>query len=208
MIAISSAEGTLFKYKYEKKQDLINHLKGNRALSQGYDNTKLAQFGTGSGGYFGFPGYDLGQIFAFKQTIPVPYPVPISNPIPIPHPVPFPITKTIPVTVDRPYAVPIPAYHFAKAFNGGGDYGLSAYEAALANYASLHQQNHYANHYQNHHNHHGPHSHSPATYEPDCHPYCDINLPQGSSPVPLTMKVKELMPKQEKEEETATEAKN
>lgn len=189
LTVLSVGSATLFKYKYEKKQELLDHLKGKRALSHGYDYSNLGQFT--NGGYFGFTDYEA----LFKHAFPLPYPVAKAVPIqiatiPYPHPVPVPITKTITIPV------PFPQHLLGKSL---GDYGLSsAYDAAYANYAAISQQHqqyqqqvHNGQHHQHYPYHH--HHHSAPVYEQDCHPYCDINLPQGSSPVPLTARSEKKM---------------
>lgn len=203
---ISSTNATLFKYKIDKKQELLDHLKKKqRSLSHtGYDDHQHQI--PANGGYFGFStGYE--NLFgshspyaAFKHAYPVAYHVPKL--VPIPHPVP--------VTVERPVAIPVPIH-----------FGHSAYDTALANYAVItqHQQNqhhinnghyqlsggygqyngHYNQQQQQHQGHYGG-GYGAAVYEQDCHPYCDINLPQGSSPVPLISKEKRMKKKENKQE--------
>lgn len=176
MNSLSSCDATLFKYKYEKKQELLDHFKGKRGLDhQGYGN---------GAAYFGFTGYEnlFSNPYAFKHAIPVAYPV--HKLVPIPHP--------IPVHVERPIPIPVP-YHLGKAL---GEYSSSAYEDALANYVSITQDQHYQP--QTQYNPYTQRQMAAPVYEQNCHPYCDINLPEGSSPVPLISKEKRLLREKKK----------
>lgn len=74
-------------------------------------------------------------------------------------------------------AIPVPV-HLGKAL---GEYAPSAYDAALAHYMSLHHHQQTRAQYV-----------APVYEQGECHPYCDINLPQGSSPVPLITKEQRL----------------
>lgn len=162
---ICYTNATWFKFKEERKPDLYSHWKGTRAL----DHSKYTHHGP----YFGFTGFEhffhgSPSNYAFKHAIPVAYAVPKL--IHVPHPVP--------VTVERPVPIPVP-FHVGKAL---GEYGPTAYDSALANYMSITQPQH-----------HQSRQYGAPVYEhSDCHPYCDINLPQGSSPVPLITKEKRL----------------
>lgn len=170
---------TFFNYKYDKKQELLDHFKGSRNV----DNNANGYGKFHNGGFFGFTGYEN----LFRHAYPLAYHH-VPKVVAIPHPVP--------VTVERPIPIPVPV-HVGRAL---GEYSPPGYETALANYAAIMQQPHSSSYPQHHHSQQRQPQqfyHSSGTgydhQQAQCHPYCDINLPQGSSPVPLISKEKRML---------------